>query len=75
MTKVVEAIYTNGHLEPLEPLGLAEKQRVRLIVQPVEWPAPAERQAALKRLQERIEKSDFFLRGPLPSRNELHERR
>ncbi|MBK8268031.1 MAG: antitoxin family protein [Planctomycetes bacterium] len=27
MTKVVEAIYTNGHLEPVEPLDLKENQR------------------------------------------------
>lgn len=32
MTKVVEAIYTNGLLEPVEPLDLAEKERVKVVV-------------------------------------------
>ena len=75
MTQVVEAIYSGGHLEPLEPLNLSEKQRVRIIVEPVDWPVPAQREAALKRLQERIDKSEFFLNGALPTRDELHERR
>lgn len=33
MTKVVEAIYCNGHFEPLESLPLANQERVTLIVQ------------------------------------------
>ena len=75
MTRVVEAIYTNGHLEPLEDLGLAEQERVTLIVQTRERPDLAEREAALRRFRERVERSNFRLIGPLPGRDELHERR
>ena len=75
MTRVVDAIYTNGHLEPLEQLPLAEQERVTLIVQRRE---PAETQAredALKALLDGMARSKFHSGGKLPTRDELHERR
>lgn len=76
MTKVVEAIYTGGILEPLEQLELPEKQRVRLIVQPIDGAAKpdADREAAMERLRAGIASMNFRLTGPLPTRDELHER-
>ena len=74
MTKVVEAIYSNGVLTPVETLELAEQQRVRITVESLERPSPSEREAAMKRFRERTENSDFRLNGPLPTRDELHER-
>jgi predicted DNA-binding antitoxin AbrB/MazE fold protein len=35
MTLTVEAIYENGCLKPAQPLPLQERQRVRIIIQPV----------------------------------------
>jgi predicted DNA-binding antitoxin AbrB/MazE fold protein len=49
----VDAIYQNGVFKPLQDVGLAENQRVRLSVQPVE----AENvRAWLARVQERRER-------------------
>ena len=36
MTKVTEAVYSQGVLKPVEDLGLREDQRVRLIVETVD---------------------------------------
>ena len=75
MTRVVEAIYTNGHLEPVEPLDLHENQRVTLTVQTSDQPDPVKRKAAFERLLKGIEEMNFRSTGPYPSRDELHERR
>lgn len=75
MTKVIQAIYANGVLKPTEALELSEQQRVRLIVQTEESPTDEQRKAALQRLFDRIDRMNFRLRGPLPTRDELHERR
>jgi hypothetical protein len=62
-------------LKPTEPLALGEAQRVRLIVEPLDDGAtPADRATALKRLLTGIEGMNFYSRGPLPSRDELHDR-
>ncbi|MGH9386602.1 MAG: antitoxin family protein [Vicinamibacterales bacterium] len=73
MTKVTEAVYSQGVLKPTEDLGLREDQRVRLIVETVEE-RPEDRAAALARLKAGIAKMQFFSQGPLPSREELHDR-
>jgi predicted DNA-binding antitoxin AbrB/MazE fold protein len=70
MTKVTEAVYSRGVLKPAEDLGLAEDQRVRLIVETVEA-KPEDRAAALARLKAGIAKMQFFSQGRLPSREEL----
>lgn len=74
MTKVVEAIYTNGRLELVEPLDLPENQRVTLTVQTSERPDPAKRRAAYQRLLAGIEEMNFRSTGLYPTRDELHER-
>ena len=73
MTKVTEAVYSQGVLKPAEDLGLREDQRVRLIVETVDDKA-VDRAAALARLKAGIAKMQFFSQGPLPSREELHDR-
>ena len=72
MTQIIEAVYANGVLKPSGKLNLEEQQHVRLIVQPIE--AGVDRQSALARLKAGIASMQFSFRGPLPSREELHER-
>jgi predicted DNA-binding antitoxin AbrB/MazE fold protein len=49
MTRRLEAIYEQGVLRPIEPLALAEHQRVRLTLEerPLSWPStdPVDEQA------------------------------
>lgn len=73
MTKRTEAVYSQGVLKPAEDLGLREHQRVHLIVETLD-DQPADRAAALARLKAGIENMQFFSQGPLPSREELHDR-
>lgn len=73
MTKRTEAVYSHGVLKPAEDLGLREDQRVRLIVETVDE-EPVDRAAALARLKAGIAQMQFFSQGPLPSREELHDR-
>ncbi len=75
MTRVVEAVFTNGALRPLEVLDLREQERVRLIVQTLDTPSNGDRAEAMARLRAGIAQMDFHLSGPLPTRDELHDRR
>jgi len=72
MTRVTDAVYSKGVLKPAEDLGLREEQRVRLIVESVD--DRPDRAAAIARLEAGIAKMQFFSQGPLPSREELHDR-
>ncbi|MFH1109232.1 MAG: antitoxin family protein [Planctomycetota bacterium] len=86
MTKVVEAIYSHGVLQPLEALELPERQRVELTVRPIDGvartdrsspdqaPSKQERDAALAELFAEIDRMDLHLRVRMPTRDELHER-
>jgi predicted DNA-binding antitoxin AbrB/MazE fold protein len=74
MTRVVEAIYEDGMLRPVEALDLPDHQRVRLVVETVDEKKP-DREAAYKRLLAGIEQMNFRSTGPYPTRDELHERR
>ena len=74
MTTIVEAIYSHGVLEPLEALKLAERQRVRLTIEPIDGKTEAEREAARHALIARLKKSTLSYVGPMPTRDELHER-
>lgn len=73
MTKRTEAVYSQGVLKLAEDLGLREDQRVRLIVETVD-DQPVDRAEALARLKAGIAQMQFFSQGPLPSREELHDR-
>ena len=75
MTRVIEAIYCDGVLQPVESLELPDQQRVRLTIEPINTPSDEERRAAVQKLFEEIDEMDFRLTGPLPTREELHERR
>jgi predicted DNA-binding antitoxin AbrB/MazE fold protein len=74
MTQKVEAVYTGGVLKPTRELSLKDNQRVRLTVETIEEPT-GDRHAAIARLKAGIASMRFFSEGPLPSREELHDRR
>jgi predicted DNA-binding antitoxin AbrB/MazE fold protein len=74
MTQKVEAVYTDGILKPTGELSLKDKQRVRLTAETIDEPA-GDREAAIVRLRAGIASMRFFSEGPLPSREELHDRR
>jgi predicted DNA-binding antitoxin AbrB/MazE fold protein len=73
VTQKVEAIYTGGVLKPTRDLCLQDQQRVRLTVETIEEPV-SDREAAVDRLKAGIASMRFFSEGPLPSREELHDR-
>jgi predicted DNA-binding antitoxin AbrB/MazE fold protein len=73
MTQTTEAVYSNGVFKPTRELGLRDQQRVRLIVEPIDE-VPEDRDAALARLRAGIARMQFFSKGPLPRREELHDR-
>lgn len=60
-------------LRPAEDLGLRENQRVYLIVEAIDDQL-TDHAAAFARLKAGIAKMQFFSQGPLPSREELHDR-
>lgn len=74
MTQKVDAIYTGAVLKPTRKLPLKDKQRVRLTVETIDEPV-MDREATIARLKAGIAGMRFFSEGPLPSREELHDRR
>lgn len=74
MVRIIEAIYADGVLRPLDELELMEHQRVRLLVEPIDSQPGTDRAAALGRLRAHIEADTFSYGGSLPSRDELHDR-
>jgi predicted DNA-binding antitoxin AbrB/MazE fold protein len=74
MTHTIEAVYTNGVLKPTAALPLRDNQRVRLIVETIEETS-MDRESAVSRLKVGIASMRFFSQGPLPIREELHDRR
>jgi predicted DNA-binding antitoxin AbrB/MazE fold protein len=73
VTQKVEAIYTGGVLRPTSDLCLQDQQRVRLTVETIDE-SVSDRDAAVARLKAGIASMRFFSEGPLPSREELHDR-
>lgn len=73
MAQIIEAIYSNGMLKILGDLPLEDQQRVRLTVEKLD-DATARREAAVARFKAGVEQMSFRSRGPLPSRDELHDR-
>jgi predicted DNA-binding antitoxin AbrB/MazE fold protein len=71
--QVTDAIYTGGVLKPLGSVSLNEAERVRLIIERTEQ-SDADRQFAFEWFRAGIEQMCFFLSGPLPPRDELHDR-
>lgn len=74
MVQVTEAVFSNGVLKPVGELQLREQQRVRLIIEPVEAGQDFDRFAASSRLRAGIASMTFCSSGPLPARDELHDR-
>ncbi len=75
MVQVIEAVFSQGVLKPVDRLRLREGQRVRLIIEPIEVGQGFDRAAALRRLREGIASMTFSSSGRLPTRDELHDRR
>ncbi len=78
MTQTIEAIYTDGVLKPTVELPLRNNQRVRLSIETIDETIDAtniDREAAVTRLKAGIASMRFFSEGPLPSREELNDRR
>jgi predicted DNA-binding antitoxin AbrB/MazE fold protein len=73
MTQITEAIYSQGVLKPAADLKLREQQRVRVIIEPIE-DSLDDREAALARLKAGIASMRFCSHGPLPKRDDLHDR-
>jgi predicted DNA-binding antitoxin AbrB/MazE fold protein len=73
VTQKVEAIYSGGVLKPTGDLSLRDQQRVRLTVETIDE-SVRDREAAVARLKTGIASMRFFSEGPLPSREELHDR-
>jgi predicted DNA-binding antitoxin AbrB/MazE fold protein len=73
MTQTIEAIYTDGVLKPTAELPLRDNQRVRLTVETIDE-TNNDREAAVARLKSGIASMGFFSEGPLPGREELHDR-
>jgi predicted DNA-binding antitoxin AbrB/MazE fold protein len=74
MVHITEAVFSQGVLKPVDELGLREQQRVRLIIEPVDAGQDVDRTAALMRLRAGIASMSFASSGPLPARDELHDR-
>ena len=72
-SQVTDAIYSGGVLKPLGEVRLHESERVRLIIERTAAP-PKARQLALERLRAGISEKRFYLSGPHPGRDELHDR-
>jgi len=73
MTQITEAIYTNGVLKPAADLNLRDQQRVRVIVELIE-DSLGDREAAVARMKAGIASMQFFSKGPLPTRDDIHDR-
>ena len=71
-SQVTDAIYSGGVLKPLGEVFLNESERVRLIIE--RTAPPNSRQLALERLRMGISQMHFYLSGPIPGRDELHDR-
>jgi len=77
MTQTIEAIYTDGVLKPTAELPLRDNQRVRLSIETIDETieeTTVDREEAMARLRAGIASMHFFSEGPLPSREELHDR-
>jgi hypothetical protein len=73
MATHVEATFSNGVLTPDRPF--AEQTRVRLEITPVEESTREKALAALKAIEERLQKRPVHGGGVRYTRDELHERR
>jgi predicted DNA-binding antitoxin AbrB/MazE fold protein len=59
----VEAVFRHGVFEPLEPVRLAEEQRVRLSIEPAGAQTPQSWLSAVQKLQAGV----IERQGPLPA--------
>ena len=74
MVHTTKAIYADGVLKPEEKLDLPDQQRVQVIIQPIDEQEEVDRKAALDRFFDHVSRSEFSCTGPMPTRDELHDR-
>lgn len=74
MVHMTKAIYADGVFKPEEKLDLPDQQRVQVIIQPIEEQADTNHTAALDRFFDHVSRSEFSYTGPMPTRDELHDR-
>jgi predicted DNA-binding antitoxin AbrB/MazE fold protein len=72
-SQVTDAIYSGGVLKPLGDVHLQESEHVRLTIERTQR-SEQSRQLAVDRLRLGIAQMRFFLAGPPPVRDELHDR-
>ena len=72
-SQVTDAIYSGGVLKPLGDVYLQESEHVRLTIERTQR-SEQSRQLAVDRLRLGIAQMRFFLAGPPPARDELHDR-
>jgi predicted DNA-binding antitoxin AbrB/MazE fold protein len=75
MVQIVAATYTNGVFQPDRRPELAERARVRLVVEPIDGNETARREESWKMLQRLWDISTFNSGGERLNRDQLHERR
>ena len=73
MKQITEAVFTQGVLKPAVDLNLREQRRVRAIVEPID-DGLGDRETAVARLKAGIASMKFFSKGPLPRREDIHDR-
>ena len=81
MSQIIEAIYEEGVLKPLEPLNLEEHTKVQIqIAEPgsrviaPEITNPDEKARILKQVIQRMQQNPIPANAPRLTREELHER-
>jgi len=73
MVQIIEVIYSSEVLKPLNELTLNEEQRVRVIIESADTVSD-DRGSVLARLRAGIADMKFRSTGPLPTREQLHDR-
>jgi predicted DNA-binding antitoxin AbrB/MazE fold protein len=75
MTRAFDAIFENGLLKPLEDVDLPEGRLLRVVIEDQdEKSRRPDRRESFRRFRESVEQGSFYLKGKLPTRDELQKR-
>jgi predicted DNA-binding antitoxin AbrB/MazE fold protein len=74
MSRSIEAIYADGVLKPLVALPFHDQQRLRLTIEAIDEQPAEGRDVRMQDLIECLQEGGFSYGGPLPTREELHQR-
>jgi predicted DNA-binding antitoxin AbrB/MazE fold protein len=80
MSKILKAVYHDGAFVPKEPCDVPENAEVELIIQgpyliPPQVTETEQREQILRTLLERMKQNPIPAGAPIPTRDQLHERR